>query len=62
MHADCQVENWHALQYHVGDPHRVMEYTVPLATTLIEKIEFHESIALIYRAIGRREVPRAVYQ
>jgi hypothetical protein len=62
MHADCQAENRSELHYLVGDPHRLREFSVPLATTLIEKIEFFESIALIHRAKGRREVTRTVYQ
>jgi len=62
MHAPCQAKNWEPRHNLVGDPHRLMEFCVPLATTLIEKVEFYDSIALIHRANGRREVPRGVYQ
>lgn len=60
MHAHYQTKGNH--HFGVGDPHRVLECSVPLATTLIEKIEFYDSIALIHRAEGRRKVPSAVYR
>jgi hypothetical protein len=62
MHAHCQERNRDESHFRLGDPRRVMEFAVPLATTLIEKIEFYESIAVIHRAQGSREVTRTVYQ
>ncbi|MGD1237785.1 class I SAM-dependent methyltransferase [Mycobacterium seoulense] len=59
MHAHYQVTDGY-LNFHVGDPHRLTEISVPLATTLIEKVEFYDSIALIHRAKGRRVVPSSV--
>ena len=60
MHAHCQAKNREEQHFRVDDPHRLMEFSVPLATTLVEKIEFYESIALIHRAKGRREMTRTV--
>jgi hypothetical protein len=40
----------------------LQDFTVPLATTLIEKVEFYDSIAVFHRANGCRTVPRAVYR
>ncbi len=40
----------------VGSPLRVKEHLVPLATTLISRIDLHESIVAIYRQ--PRDVPR----
>jgi hypothetical protein len=62
MHAHCQAKNREERHFRVDDPHRLMEFSVPLATTLVEKVEFYESIALIHRAKGRREVTRTVYR
>jgi predicted O-methyltransferase YrrM len=62
MHAHCQEKRRDERHFRVGDPLRVMEFSVPLATTLIEKIEFSESIAVIHRADGQREVPRTVHR
>jgi hypothetical protein len=61
MHAHYQVADTH-LEFCEGDSHRLTELSVPLATTLIEKVEFYDSIALIHRAKGCREVPRFVNQ
>ncbi|OBI13360.1 SAM-dependent methyltransferase [Mycobacterium sp. E2497] len=59
MHAHYQVADGY-LNFHEGDPHRLTEISVPLATTLIEKVEFYDSIALIHRAKGRRVLPSSV--
>lgn len=62
MHAHYQVTARPDLNFRVGDSHRLTELSVPLATTLIEKVEFYDSIALIHRAKGCREMPRGVYK
>jgi Methyltransferase domain len=61
MHAHYQVTKTE-LNFREGGSHRLTKLPVPLVTTLIEKIEFYDSIALIHRAKGRREVPRTVYR
>jgi Methyltransferase domain len=61
MHAHYQVTG-SELDFRVGDPHCRCEVTVPLATTLLEKVEFHDSIVVVHRAWGRRELPRSVYR
>jgi hypothetical protein len=61
MHAHYQVAG-REVDFRAGDPHRVKELRVPLATTLVEKVEFYDSVAVIHRAHGRREVPISVYQ
>lgn len=60
MHAHYQLAG--GLNFRAGDSHRPTELRVPLATTLVEKVEFYDSIALIHRAKGRREVPCFVYR
>lgn len=62
MHAHYQTPLKSELDFRAGDPHRASEIHVPLATTLIEKVEFYDSIAVIHRAHGHREVPISVYQ
>jgi Methyltransferase domain len=61
MHAHYQVTGTE-LTFRASDSHRLTELSVPLATTLIEKVEFYDSIALIHRANGRREVPCSVHR
>jgi predicted O-methyltransferase YrrM len=61
MHAHYQIAR-KELDFRGGDSHRLMELRVPLATTLVEKVEFYDSIAVIHRAKGRREVPTSVYR
>lgn len=34
--------------------------TVPLATTILEKLEIHDSIVVAYRAQGQRDLPRSI--
>ncbi len=46
-------------EFRVGSPERRAEVTVPLATLLIENIEIHDSLAVIRRANGQRELPRS---
>lgn len=59
MHAHYQSTDTE-LDFRTGNPHRAAEFSVPLVTTLIEKVEFHDSIALIHRAKGRRDLPRTI--
>jgi hypothetical protein len=61
MHAHYQVTDTE-LNFRMGNSHRLTKLSVPLATTLIEKVEFYDSMALIHRAKGRREVPCTVYR
>jgi hypothetical protein len=62
MQARCQGDNFKQTSFYLTNPHQLQELTVPLATTLIEKVEFYDSIAVFHRAKGRREVPRTVYR
>lgn len=48
--------------YREGGDQRLNEIAVPLATTLLEKIEIHDSIIVIHRAKGQRDFPCSVYQ
>jgi len=62
MQARCQGDNWRQLDLgYQSNPH-LQDFTVPLVTTLIEKVEFYDSIAVFHRAEGRREVPRTIYR
>jgi len=61
MNARCQgKKNWKQNFAYLNDPCRLMEFSVPLAATLVEKVEFYDSMALIHRAKGCRQVPRSV--
>jgi hypothetical protein len=60
MHARNHGKNFKENFANLKDPHHLMDFTVPVATTLLEKVEFYDCIALFHRAKGRREVPRAV--
>lgn len=60
MHADCYAKNRKDRPFRMGEPYGPMECAVPLVTTLIEKVEFYDSIVSIHRANGRRELPRTV--
>lgn len=62
MHAQYQTAGSKELDFRVGDSHRLTQFQVPLATTLVEKVEFYDSIAVVHRAKGRRDVPMSVYQ
>lgn len=62
MHAHYQTAGSKELDFRVGDSHRMKQLRVPLATTLVEKVEFYDSIAAVHRAKGRRDVPMSVYQ
>lgn len=46
--------------FRTGDPQRIAQFRVPLATTLLSKIEFYDSMAVVHR--GPRELPRTFYQ
>ena len=47
-------------RFREGDRARVSQHHVPLATTLIDKVEVYDSITVIHRAKGTREVPTSV--
>jgi hypothetical protein len=49
-------------QFRIGSELRRPSFDVPLATVLIDKVEFCDSIAVIRRANGRRVVPRTEYR
>jgi hypothetical protein len=57
MHAHYQVTR-SEFEFRVGDAHRRAGVTVPVATTLLERVEFYDSIAVVHR--GRRELPCSV--
>jgi hypothetical protein len=61
MHAPYQAAREEP-QFRAGNPRRRTAFTVPLATVLVEHVEFYDSIAVIYRADGRRELPRSLYR
>ncbi len=61
MHAHYQASS-RELDFRAGDPRRARQLRVPLATTLIDKVEYYDSIAVIHRARGTRKVPITVYQ
>nr|WP_244975595.1 class I SAM-dependent methyltransferase [Mycobacterium kubicae] len=61
MHAHYQ-EKRAEIFFRAGDPKRAPAVRVPLATTLVEKIEFHDAIAVIRRADGQRSLPVSVFQ
>ncbi len=50
------------LRFRTGNPARASEHQVPLATTLIDKVEAHDSITVIHRAKGTREVPATIFR
>jgi hypothetical protein len=62
MHARAHGDNWRRLDFGYPGRTHLQDFTVPLATTLIEKVEFYDSIAVFHRANGCRTVPRAVYR
>jgi hypothetical protein len=48
--------------FRAGGSQRLKELSVPLATTIIEKVEFHANIAVFYRAEGVLPFPCSVSQ
>jgi hypothetical protein len=46
--------------FRTGDRKRIAQFRVPLATTLLSKIEFYDSVAVVHR--GPRELPHTVYR
>lgn len=62
MHAHYPAARKMEVDFRVGDSRRLGQFRVPLATTLVEKVEFYDSIAVIRRANGRRQVPVSVYK
>ncbi len=61
MHAHYQEASGEP-DFRVGHPQRRAEFTVPLATVLVDHVEFYDSMAVVYRAQGRRELPRSLYR
>ena len=61
MHAHYQDATWEPA-FRVGDSRRRSSFSVPVATTIVEKVEFYDSIAVVHRANGQREVPRSIYR
>lgn len=62
MHAHFQIAGVSVENFSLGFAQRLTEFQVPLATALIEKIEFYDSIAVIHRANGYREMTCSVWQ
>ncbi|MBJ7338777.1 MAG: class I SAM-dependent methyltransferase [Mycolicibacterium sp.] len=61
MHAHYQSYDSES-DFRTDGPERQRSFKVPFATTVLDKIEFHDSIALVYRANGRRVPPRTIYK
>ena len=61
MHAHYQVTSG-IHNFRADSSHRSTALSVPLATTLIERVEFYDSIALIHRANGRRPLPHSIFR
>jgi hypothetical protein len=61
MHAHYQAAGGEP-DFRVGHPQRRRNFTVPVATVLVDHIEFYDSIAVIYRAHGYRKLPRSLYR
>ncbi|WP_235192397.1 class I SAM-dependent methyltransferase [Mycobacterium asiaticum] len=61
MHAHYQKVN-KEIDYRLDHPYRKKKIRVPLATTLVEKVEFYDSIAAIHRAQDYRKLPRSVFR
>ncbi len=61
MHAHYQITTG-IHNFREGSSRRSTVLSVPLATTLIEKVEFYDSIALIHRANRRRSLPHSVFR
>lgn len=59
MHAHYQQAE-SELEFREGSPTRKAAFKVPVATVLIDSIELHDSIVIVRRADGRRELPRSV--
>lgn len=57
MHAHYQ-EAGSEQEFRVGDPQRLKEVSVPIASKLVQKVEFYDSIAVIYR--GSRDLPCSI--
>ena len=61
MHAHYQItKGIHNFRH--DSSRRKTELSVPLATTLIEKVEFYDSIASIHRANGGRSLPHSIFK
>jgi len=48
------------LLFRVGHPRRRQSFDVPLVTTLIDSIEIRDSVVIVRRANGRRDLPRCI--
>jgi SAM-dependent methyltransferase len=61
MHAHYQsATNGGELLFRVGDPRRRTFFDVPLVTTLIDTIEIHDSVVVVQRSNGKRNLPRSI--
>ena len=49
-------------QYQMGGAERRSSWTVPVITQLLECVEFYDSVVIIRRAHGRRELPFHAYR
>jgi len=61
MHAHYQSSDSES-DFRVGDPGRKLAFKVPFATTVIEKIDVYDSVTVVHRADGRRQLPRSIYK
>ena len=61
MHAHYQDASGEP-EFRVDDPRRRSQFSVPVATVLVEKVEFYDSIAVVHRSASRREVPRSIFR
>jgi hypothetical protein len=62
MHAPYQIPGVGEINFRAGSAKRFKEVQVPLATVLIEKVELYDSIAIIHRANGYREMLCSVWR
>lgn len=60
MHAHYPGATHEEQSFRVDHPDRLREVRVPVAAAILEKMEIHDSIALYYRAKGRRPLPRSI--
>jgi hypothetical protein len=56
-HSHYQEEGMLEPDFRIGAQQRRMKVSVPLATRLVESIEFHDGIVVIHKAHGSRELP-----
>ena len=56
-HRHYQEEGLLEPDFRIGSERRRMKMTVPLATRLVESIEFHDGIVVIHKALPSRDLP-----